>query len=356
MTTIKLFIPGPVDVAPEVAEAMAQPVIGHRSAAFSELYREITSGIAEFMFTNQHVYLSTSSATGLWEAAARNLAPKKALCCVNGAFSRRWFSTIQKNGFAAEILDVEWGKGISPEMIRERLQTGGYDVLTLVHNETSTGVAGPLEAIGKMMKSEFPDVYFAVDAVSSMVGLPIRFDDWGIDILLASVQKAWALPPGFSICVVSDRVLKRSETVENKGYYFDFIAWEASAQKGQTIVTPSIAHMYGLKKQIERIKTEGLENRFQRYSKLAQKTRDWTNSNGLTMFSEEGYYSDTVSCINNTKSWDLADLGKRLYDEGYQFSNGYGKLKGSAFRIPHMGETNEHTLTEYLDCIDSLTD
>ncbi|RMF07421.1 MAG: alanine--glyoxylate aminotransferase family protein [Candidatus Neomarinimicrobiota bacterium] len=352
---VSLFIPGPVDVAPEVAAAMTRPMIGHRSPAFADLYREVTAGIAALMSTRNPVFLSTSSATGLWEAAARNLAPRKALCCVNGAFSERWFTTIQKCGFSADKLEVEWGRGIAPDRIRERLVTGAYDVLTLVHNETSTGVAEPLEAIGRMMVEEFPDVYFAVDAVSSMVGLPIRIDDWGIDILLASVQKAWALPPGFSICIVSDRVIRRSETVRNKGYYFDFVAWAASAQKGQTIITPSIPHMYGLQTQIERIQKEGIENRYERYRRLAERTRSWGRSRGLTLFSEEGYHSDTVTCFRNTRNWDLADLGDRLYAEGYQFSNGYGKLKGSAFRIPHMGEITDRSLAAYLDCIDSLT-
>jgi len=204
------------------------------------------------------------------------------------------------------------------------------------------------------VQDEFPDVYFAVDAVSSMVGMPIRFDDWGIDILLASVQKAWALPPGFSICIVRDRVLKRSSSVTQKGYYFDFIAWEKKASKGQTIVTPSIPHMYGLKKQIERIRSEGLASRFDRYRAMAKATRAWAQTMGLTMFSEAGFHSDTVSCIRNDVGWDLEHLGRDLMDRGYQFSNGYGRLKNQTFRIPHMGETTPEILSAYLKLISDL--
>ncbi|MFQ6614311.1 MAG: pyridoxal-phosphate-dependent aminotransferase family protein [Fidelibacterota bacterium] len=354
MKPVRLFIPGPVDVAPEVLAAMMTPMIGHRSVAFSDLHHDLTLGIGELMFTGQHVYLGTCSATGLWEATIRNLAPRKTLCCVNGAFSRRWYTTIKDNGFDADLLEIEWGRAIHPDDIRRALRSGNYQALTLVHNETSTGVASPLKAIGVMLRTEFPDLFFAVDAVSSVVGMPIRFDDWGIDILLASVQKAWALPPGFSICVVSDRTLKRSATVKNKGYYFDFVAWEKKARQHQTIVTPSIPHMFGLKKQLERIWEEGLTNRFRRYRDLAEYTRTWARSQGQEMFSESGYHSDTVSCIQNDAGWDLEGLGHKLLRHGYQFSNGYGRLRSMTFRIPHMGETSRETLVPYLDLITRL--
>lgn len=346
-----LFIPGPVDVAPEVWEAMAQPMIGHRAPEFSDLYRDITQGIADLMQTEHHVYLSTSSATGLWEAAVRNIAPKRALCCINGAFSERWYKTVVANGFSADTLEVEWGKAIRPEMVRQALASNHYDMVTVVHNETSTGVTSPLGEIAEVMR-DYPDVFFAVDAVSSMLGMPIDIDNWGVDILLASVQKAWALPPGFSICLVSDRVLDHSREVKHKGYYFDFVAWEKKAAKGQTIVTPSIMHMYGLQKQIDRIRDEGLDQRYARYHHLAKLTRTWAHSRGLSMFSEEDFHSDTVSCINNSGGWDLEKLTGELLDREYRFSRGYGKLKDDTFRIPHMGEITEDSLRKYLTTIE----
>ncbi len=350
----KLFIPGPVDVAPEILEAITQPMIGHRSPEFSELYKDVTDGIRRLLKTDQSVYLSSSSATGLWEAAVKNVDPKRTLCCVNGAFSSRWHRTVVDNGYEADAIEAEWGKAIKPEMIEEALKAKDYDLITFVHNETSTGVASPLQEISNVIK-KFPDMIFAVDAVSSMMGMEINIDGWGIDICLASVQKCWALPPGFSICTVSDNVLARSEKASNKGYYFDFIEWDKSNQKNQTVVTPSIPHMYGLQAQIKRIEAEGLKQRIKRYAELALQTRDWAAQRGQSMFSQEGFHSDTVSCMANDQGWDLSKLSDQLFQKGYRFSNGYGKLKGSAFRIPHMGETTEESLSKYLREIDSLT-
>lgn len=350
----QLFIPGPVDVAPEILVAMARPMIGHRSPEFSELYKDVTDGIRRLMKTDNPVYLSSSSATGLWEATVRNVAPRQTLCCVNGAFSGRWHRTVVDNGFAADVIEVEWGQAIKPEMIENAFKGKHYDLVTFVHNETSTGVAGPLKEIGEILK-QFPETVFAVDAVSSMMGMDINIDEWGIDVCFASVQKCWALPPGFSICIVSDKVHKRSSAAINKGYYFDFMEWEKSNQKNQTLVTPSITHMYGLQAQIKRIEKEGLGNRIKRYSDLAKMTRNWAKSKGHSMFSEAGFHSDTISCFRNDAGWDLFKLSDKLFELGYRFSNGYGKLKGQTFRIPNMGETDESKLSKYLHHIDSLT-
>lgn len=349
-----LFIPGPVNVAPEILKAMTQPMIGHRSPEFSDLYKDVTDGIRRLLQIDQSAYLSSSSATGLWEAVVRNVSPKRTLCCVNGAFSSRWHRTVVDNGFDADVIEAKWGKAIKPEMIEDALNAMDYDLITIVHNETSTGVANPIKEIAEVLK-QFPETVFAVDAVSSMMGMHIDISGWEIDVCLASVQKCWALPPGFSMCTVSEKVLAKSEAANNKGYYFDFIEWEKSNQKNQTVVTPSIAHMYGLQAQINRIELEGLENRIARYASLAEQTRQWAQERGQSMFSEERYHSDTVSCITNGMNWDLAKISDDLFEKGYRFSNGYGKLKGSAFRIPHMGETTEEFLSKYLREIDSLT-
>ena len=146
----KLFIPGPVDVAPEILEAMTQPMMGHRAPEFSVLYKDVTDGIRRLMKTDNSVYLSTSSATGLWEATVRNVAPKRTLCCVNGAFSSRWHKTVIDNGFEADVLEVEWGKAITADLVSEAIKKNTYDLITFVHNETSTGVASPLKEVGEV--------------------------------------------------------------------------------------------------------------------------------------------------------------------------------------------------------------
>ena len=192
---VKLFIPGPVEVSPETFCAMSQPMIGHRGSGFQDLYAAIQPQLQQILFTKNPVFISTSSAWGVMEAAVRNLVGKKVLNCCCGAFSDKWFDVSKRCGKDAAALKVEWGQPILPEQIDAQLKTGQFDALTLIHNETSTGLMNSLPDIAAVMR-RYPDVMFIVDAVSSMTGVKIDTDALGIDVLLAGVQKAWALPPG----------------------------------------------------------------------------------------------------------------------------------------------------------------
>lgn len=354
MTSVpKLFIPGPVSVHPEIVKAMAKPMIGHRTPEFSELFRVVVSGVQEVLQTENHIYLSTSSATGLMEATVRNTVKKRALNLVCGAFSLRWHHITDACGFDSDAVGVDWGKALKPEHVKMALEEADYDVVTIVHNETSTGVMNPLGEIVKTIR-ENSDALIFVDTVSSMSGVNIPVDDWGIDIALASVQKAWGLPPGFAVMSVSDRTIKRSKDQPSKGYYFDFEVFEKYYAREQTPSTPSIPHMYALKRQVERIREEGLLNRFERHKTMAKMTRDWAENRGFELFSEALYHSNTLTCINNNLEIDVADLSKKLLEKGYRISNGYGPLKGKAFRIAHMADTQPEDLQELLNTIDGI--
>src|SRR3954462_8030644 len=195
----KLFIPGPVQVSEKTFRAFCQPMIGHRSGDFKKLYAAIHPRLQELFGTTQPVFLSTSSAWGVMEGALRNLVGAgKVLNCMCGAFSDKWFDVSKKCGKEAEALQVPWGSPIRAEQIDAKLATGQFDALTLIHNETSTGVMSPLEEIAAL-KKKYPDVMFIVDAVSSMSACNIPFDELGIDVLLAGTQKAFALPPGLTV-------------------------------------------------------------------------------------------------------------------------------------------------------------
>jgi len=163
----RLFIPGPVEVRPESLLAMATPQVGHRSKEFQDLYASINGKLKKFLHTEQYVFLSTSSSTGVMEAGMRNLVKKKVLATTCGAFSERWYQMALDNGKEAEQLGVEWGKAIKPEMIDEKLKTGDFDTVAVVLNETSTGVMNPLKEIADVVK-KYDDVLLMVDAVSGM--------------------------------------------------------------------------------------------------------------------------------------------------------------------------------------------
>ena len=346
MAHLKLHIPGPVEVSNKTFEAFRTPMIGHRSQDFKDLYDSVMPNLQKLLFTERLVYLGTASAWGIMEGSLRNLVSKGVLNCMKGAFSDKWYDVSKRCGKNAEALQVDWGSPILPEQIDERLATGKFDAITLVHNETSTGVMSPIYEIAKL-KEKYPDVMFIVDSVTSMTGVIIEFDKLGIDLLLAGSQKAFALPPGFSVFTASQAALERAATINDRGYYFDLIEFQKNAEKSMTPSTPSIGHIYALKSKLEDFMEEGLTKRFERHSKLSKMPRDWATNQGFTIFSEAGYESSTLTCVNNGaksggREVDVVKLQGLMKERGILIDGGYGKLKGKTFRLSNMGdETNE---------------
>lgn len=348
----KLFIPGPVDVSPDAFQAMSVPMIGHRGGEFSKLLDECNDGLKKLMYTDNTIFITPASSTGLMEGAVRNCVKERCLNVCNGAFSERWHGITKENGKEADALTFEWGQAPDAKLIGEKLSSGKYDALTLVHNETSTGVTAPIEEISKVVKNY--DVSFLVDTVSSMGGVKVEVDKLGIDVCLFGVQKCMALPPGLAACSVSERALKKAGTVPARGHYFDFIAYKKYLDKKQTPTTPPISIMQGLRYQLNKIHgQEGLENRFARHTKMADITRKWAKKN-YALLPEERYSSNTVTCVSNTRNTDCNDLKTKLSAKGYVFSTGYGKIVDKTFRIAHMGERTIEELQAYLNTIDEI--
>lgn len=353
MTKPKLFSPGPVDVAPETYAAMAGPAIGHRGADFEELYASLRPGLQAIVGTSGPVFTSTSSAWGVMEGAIRNLVQKKVLnlCC--GAFSDKWFSVAKSCGKEAEKIQVEWGQPIDPEAVREKLAEGGFDVVTLVHNETSTGVLNPLKEIAEVVKS-FADVLLVVDTVSSLTAMPMHFDEYKIDVLLAGVQKAIALPPGLAVFAVSDAALERASQVEDRGYYFDFVEFSKNDAKDNTPSTPAIPHLYALKERLDVMLAEGLDHRFARHTKTNAMVHAWGAKHGFELLAPEGYRSKSLSCFVTPENLDQGGWIKSVIaNHSFAINGGYGKIKGKTFRISNMGNETPETMQELFDALDS---
>src|SRR5436853_7341478 len=178
--------------------------------------------------------------------------------------------------------------------IDKKLATGQFDAITLIHNETSTGVMSPLGEIAAL-KKRYPDVMFIVDAVSSMTATAINFDELGIDVLLAGTQKAFAMPPGLAVFVCSPQALAKAATMKDRGYYFDFVEFQKNAEQSMTPSTPSIPHIYALSSKLDDFFAEGLEARYARHAKLAESTRDWAAKHGFNLVPEKGYESITIT-------------------------------------------------------------
>lgn len=351
-----MFIPGPTEVRAEILDAQTAWMIGHRMPECADLIGEIKPKLAQVFYTEQTVLISASSGTGLWEAAVRNCVDKKALNCVNGAFADRFRDVTELNGKANDVLSVPWGQPILPEQVVERLSAGGFDAVTIVHNETSTGVTSPIREIAAAIRA-MPggqDILILVDSVSGLAGARIEMDAWDLDVVLSSSQKAFALPPGISFCAVSERAMAKAKTVPNRGYYFDFITLAKSMVKNQTPATPAISLLFALNRQLDDMLAEGLDNRFARHLAMRDRTLDWAQSHDLEIFAAPGYESPTVTCINNTRGIDIAALNKHLRERDMIISNGYGDLKGKTFRIAHMGDIQMHELDTLLAAMDEF--
>ncbi|MDF2375264.1 MAG: alanine--glyoxylate aminotransferase family protein [Verrucomicrobiales bacterium] len=349
---IRLHIPGPVEVSPGTYEAMAAPMIGHRSKDFVRLYDDIHPRLQSLMGTTQPVFLSTSSAWGVMEGAIRNLVNKKVLCCCSGAFSDKWVDVAARCGKNAEALQYEWGTPIDPADIDAKLATGEFDVVTFIHNETSTGVMNPLAEVAAVV-NKYDDVLLVTDTVSSFTVVPIEFDKLGIDVLLTGSQKAFALPPGLAIFSVSEAAFERAAAMEDRGYYFDFIEFRKNQEKSMTPSTPCIATIYGLRHQLDVIFEEGVENRFARHEKLNDMVHDWVRANGFEFFAPEGFRSKSLTCLANNKGIDVAKLGQIMREEhSLAIDGGYGKIKGTTFRLSNMGDETEETIGNLLTALD----
>jgi aspartate aminotransferase-like enzyme len=350
----KLYIPGPINVSPATFAAMSKPMIGHRGSEFEVLYASLQPGLQEIAGTQRPVYLSTSSAWGVMEAALRNLCGKKVLTLCCGAFSDKWFDVANKLGLAADKIQVEWGEAICPETVRAKLAEGGFDLVTLIHNETSTGVMNDLAGIAKVVKS-FPGVLLVVDSVSSFSAVPIAMDELGIDVLLAGVQKALALPPGMAVFACSEAALERAKSLPNRGYYFDFIEFAKNAEKNNTPSTPAISLIYGLQHILQTISAEGLANRYARHADNNAIIHAWGARHGFENFAPTGNQSVSLTCFKKPDDFDQAAFIKNLKAKhGYVINGGYGKIKGLTFRISNMGDETAATLQALVGAMDDV--
>lgn len=349
----KLFIPGPVEVSKDVLLKMATPMIGHRGKDASELQKRISEKLKIVFNTKEEILLSTSSGSGLMEGAVRSCTKKRAAIFSIGAFGKKWYEIAKCNGVPADLYEFEWGEALKSEFVDDVLKTGKYDLITITHNETSTGIMNPVEEIAKVVK-RYPDIIWCLDTVSSMAGTRIDVDELGVDICVTSSQKALGLPPGIAVCSFSTRAIERAKQVENRGFYFDLLKLHEAIIKRnyQYPSTPSISHMYALDYALDKMLEEGMDNRFKRHIEMANYVRNWAEKY-FDVFGDKNHLSNTVTVIKNTRDISIADLNKALGERGLTLANGYGKIKDKTFRIAHMAECS---LDDIKDLIENIND
>ncbi len=346
----KLFTVGPVYVRDEVRQEMAKQMFSHRSSDYASLHSGVVPKVQKLLFTNKLTLLYPSSATGIWESCARNCVEKKTLCCANGAFSKKFGEVIAANGKEVEYLEKPLGQAILPDELDEALSKSGADSVSIVHNETSTGVMNPLEDLVKVCKKH--NALSMVDVVSSVAGAPIYVDKWGIDVCLFSVQKCLAVPPGLACASVSEAALERSARAKNKGYYFDMKVMEKHHLKNNTPATPPISQIFALSKSLEFIMEEGIENVWARHKKVSDFVKKRCEELGFTLFPDGRYASQTLSCMRSGKP--VKELLDAMRKKGYIIGSGYGEVKEVTFRVGNMGNVYMQDVEEMLGAMEGV--
>jgi aspartate aminotransferase-like enzyme len=351
----RFFLPGPTEVLPDVLQALTKQMIGHRGKDIEALLAAVQPGLQTVFRTQRPVYISTSSATGLMEAAVRNGARKRVLSLVNGAFSDRFYRISLACGLETDKLEVPLGNGFSPDQLAGALKGKDYDAVTVVHSETATGALNPIEQLAKVTHAA-GDVVLLVDTVSGMAGARVETDGWGLDYVLTGSQKAFALPPGLAFCTASENVLERAKQKKDRGIYFDLIEFDKYIRKNQTPNTPAVSLLFALQVQMEHMLAEGIEARWARHQAMAQRTYRWVDELrergvGISVLAPEGYRSPTVTCLRMPEGKSGSAVTSAMKGKGFVIATGYGNDKEIMIRIGHMGE---HTVEELDVLLDAL--
>lgn len=356
----RFFLPGPTEVRSEVLSGMLRPMIPHRGAQFEALFARLQSGLRNVFLTDRPVFVSSSSATGLMEAAVRCAPSGPVLSLVNGAFSARFAEIAAGCGHETDTVDAAWGATVELDEVERRLEAKRYAALTVVHSETSTGALTDVRVVAEIAHRH--DVLCLVDSVSGVGGTPLRADEWQLDFVLTGSQKALALPPGLAFGVASAAYMEHAGSAPTRGKYFDVVEFARYAERDETPNTPAISLLYALEVQLASLADERLERRWERHAAMARQTWEWAESFAerygveLSILAPEGSRSPTVSAIVLPEQLRGPEVVAAVAERGFTIGAGYGKLRENTVRIGHMGDHDATTLSACLEaCTDAIS-
>lgn len=350
-----LLTPGPTPLPSEVLEAMARPIIHHRTPQFQAIIKEAHEGLKYVFQTKNDCFMLASSGTGAMEAAVANLlSPQDTVITVEGGkFGERWTELCKAYGVNCEVIKVEWGKPVEPEEIKKRLKANPQikAVFTTLC-ETSTGVTNDIEAIGRIINDT--ESVLVVDAVSGLGAIPCASDAWHCDVVVSGSQKGLMLPPGLGFISVSPKAWKLVDSAKCPRYYFNLKKAKKAYDQVDTPFTPAITLIVALCQALKMMREEGLENIFLRHKKMARAVRCAVKALGLQLLAPDAA-SDAVTAVKVPANIDTGKLVKAMRDTyGVTIAGGQGDLKGKLFRIAHMGYIGEFDIITGISCLEKV--
>ena len=346
-----LQIPGPTNVPDRVLRAMSAPTIDHRGPEFAALALGVLQALKPVFGTTAPVVIYPSSGTGAWEAALTNtLSPGDGvLAFETGHFATLWRDMAVRLGLDVVFVDGDWRHGVDPETVAERLagdSAGRIKAVTVVHNETSTGVTSRVAEVRRAMDASGHPALLLVDTISSLGSIDYRHDEWGVDVTVAGSQKGLMLPPGLSFNAVSEKALTASRTARLPRSFWDWQPILAANARGFFPYTPATNMLYGLREALRMLAEEGLDRVHARHARHAEATRAAVQGWGLEVLAlDEREYSGSLTAVLLPDGYD-ADAVRGLILDSYDMSlgSGLGKLAGKVFRIGHLGHFNDLSL------------
>ena len=355
-TAGRFFVPGPTEVREKIFAATTRPMIPHRSKAFESLFATLQTGLREVFGTAGTVIVSTTSATGMMEAAVRCAPPGALLALVNGAFSTRFGVIAAACGRDTQVLEAPLGAVVPLEAVEAAFAARQFAAVLVVHSETSTGARSDVRAVTELARRH--GALCLIDSVSGIGGIPLKFDEWDLDFVLTGSQKALALPPGLAFAVASERYLQHAAADPARGRYLDIVELQEFARRNQTPATPALSLMYALEVQLADILAEGMPARWARHAAMAAVLAEWVagaearTGHALGILAAEGCRSETVSAVTLPEYIKGPELVAAVSAKGYTLGEGYGSLRERTVRVGHMGDHTAAGLSNFLAVVD----
>jgi len=352
-----LLTPGPTSLPAEVLEALAKPMIHHRTPQFQAILKEAVEGLKYIFQTKNDVFVLSSSGTGAMEAAVANLLSPgdSAITVEGGKFGERWTELCQAYGVKTEVIKVEWGQAVSPSEINLKLKNKNSEIKAVFVTlcETSTAVTNDIKAIADVLRNT--ETVLVVDAISGLGVIDLKTDEWGVDVVVSGSQKGLMLPPGLGFISVSEKAWKLIDQAKSPRYYFDLRLCKKAWAQTDTPFTTSVSLVVALNAALKMLKAEGLENVFKRCRKLADAVRAAAKAMGLKLYAQEDCSSDAVTAVRVPEGIDGEKLVKTMRDiHGITIAGGQAELKGKVFRIASMGDLNEFDIILALACLEKV--
>ena len=331
----RMFTPGPTDVPAEVLNEMALPIFHHRTEQFRKMFGSVNASLKKLLFTNNDVLTLAGSGTAAMEAAIATCVPrgKKVLVANGGKFGERWAKVARVYGLDVDEVKQEWGTAITAEQVKAKISGGGYGAVVITHSETSTATVADVKSIAAVTRDT--DVLLLVDAITSAGALPLKQDEWGIDVIGIGSQKALMLPPGLALVSVSPKAWAAAESIKAPVFYLNLKAYRKSLADSDVPYTPAITLIRGLAKALSMIEAVGIEKLWARIAIMAKATREGCQAMGLKVYSRQP--SDSVTAIWYPEGVDDAFRKKIKSKYGCNVAGGQDDITGKVFRVNHMG-------------------